>query len=37
MEKRPLRRGLPFLALAFRYAYRLRYLLLRIPLLAADS
>jgi len=35
MEKRPFWRGL--LAQAFGYAYRLRYLLLRIPPLAADS
>jgi hypothetical protein len=37
MEKRPAGRVLLVLALAFGYAYRLRYLLLRIPPLAADS
>jgi hypothetical protein len=37
MEKRPWGRGLIAPSFVFRYAYRLRYLLLRIPPLAADS
>ena len=36
-EKRPVGHGLLAGVLAFRYAYHLRYLLLRIPPLAADS
>lgn len=37
MEKRPAGRAFIVLGLPFCYAYRLRYLLLRIPPLAADS
>ena len=37
MEKRPAGRGLIVLVLPCCYVYRLRYLLLSIPPLAADS